>query len=303
MRAARRARAEPQLRRCRRSRSRSAPDVPQRRTGRPSPDVRRDDVGPAQTGLVDEPGQEPAHRARRQEIVAAFGCAEPRQVDGEQAGVLGKRGPDRRERVHALRPGAGEQHRRLLRAAAVGVADPDSVNGTKSGLWDRRDPACVGPHGLLLSWSSGHIWTRGGSCDGHGLAPVHPPVCSPATSVRCSVLVSAAPAEAIEDVNARVGRKPAQRPRRPGGEPGDRGGQGHRRRADGVGGAVRRDAAHGRRHGQRGAAVDRGAPQRAAGRRPHRSGYGPERYYWALLAAAGMFVVGGAVSIYQGSAR
>jgi cation diffusion facilitator family transporter len=32
----------------------------------------------------------------------------------------------------------------------------------------------------------------------------------------------------------------------------------------------------------------------------HPLGYGPERYYWALLAACGMFVVGGAVSIYQG---
>ena len=32
----------------------------------------------------------------------------------------------------------------------------------------------------------------------------------------------------------------------------------------------------------------------------HPLGYGPERYYWALLAATGMFVVGGAFSIYQG---
>src|SRR3954452_8052402 len=32
----------------------------------------------------------------------------------------------------------------------------------------------------------------------------------------------------------------------------------------------------------------------------HPFGYGPERYYWALLAAVGMFVVGGAVSIWQG---
>jgi cation diffusion facilitator family transporter len=32
----------------------------------------------------------------------------------------------------------------------------------------------------------------------------------------------------------------------------------------------------------------------------HPLGYGPERYYWALLAAAGMFVVGGAASVYQG---
>jgi cation diffusion facilitator family transporter len=29
-------------------------------------------------------------------------------------------------------------------------------------------------------------------------------------------------------------------------------------------------------------------------------GYGPERYYWALLAALGMFVVGGAVSVWDG---
>jgi cation diffusion facilitator family transporter len=32
----------------------------------------------------------------------------------------------------------------------------------------------------------------------------------------------------------------------------------------------------------------------------HPLGYGPERYYWALLAAIGMFVVGGAVSVWEG---
>ena len=32
----------------------------------------------------------------------------------------------------------------------------------------------------------------------------------------------------------------------------------------------------------------------------HPFGYGPERYYWALLAAIGMFVVGGVVSIWEG---
>jgi cation diffusion facilitator family transporter len=32
----------------------------------------------------------------------------------------------------------------------------------------------------------------------------------------------------------------------------------------------------------------------------HPLGYGPERYYWALLAAVGMFVIGGALSIWEG---
>jgi cation diffusion facilitator family transporter len=32
----------------------------------------------------------------------------------------------------------------------------------------------------------------------------------------------------------------------------------------------------------------------------HPFGYGPERYYWALLAAIGMFLIGGAVSIAEG---
>jgi cation diffusion facilitator family transporter len=32
----------------------------------------------------------------------------------------------------------------------------------------------------------------------------------------------------------------------------------------------------------------------------HPFGYGPERYYWALLAAIGMFVLGGALSLWEG---
>lgn len=32
----------------------------------------------------------------------------------------------------------------------------------------------------------------------------------------------------------------------------------------------------------------------------HPFGHGPERYYWALLAAIGMFLVGGAVSVWEG---
>ena len=35
----------------------------------------------------------------------------------------------------------------------------------------------------------------------------------------------------------------------------------------------------------------------------HPFGYGPERYYWALLAAIGMFVVGGASRSGTASAR
>ena len=65
--------------------------------------------------------------------------------------------------------------------------------------------------------------------------------------------------------------------------------------------AARRDAAHGRRRRQRGPAVRRDPAQPAPRPTPtHPFGYGPERYYWALLAAIGMFVVGGAVSIWDG---
>ena len=42
---------------------------------------------------------------------------------------------------------------------------------------------------------------------------------------------------------------------------------------------------------------------RRSGREPdelHPFGYGAERYFWALLAALGMFVVGGVVSVWRG---
>src|ERR671927_255157 len=32
----------------------------------------------------------------------------------------------------------------------------------------------------------------------------------------------------------------------------------------------------------------------------HPFGYGPERYYWALIAAIGMFLIGGALSVWEG---
>jgi hypothetical protein len=104
-----------------------------KQSGRRS-DVRPDDVRRPQVGFGDQPGQELTHRSRREEVISALGRAEPRQVDREQAGVLGERGPDRRERIHALGPGTGEQHRPLMRAAAVGIPDPDAVNGSEFGL-------------------------------------------------------------------------------------------------------------------------------------------------------------------------
>jgi cation diffusion facilitator family transporter len=39
---------------------------------------------------------------------------------------------------------------------------------------------------------------------------------------------------------------------------------------------------------------------RRAADESHPFGYGPERYYWALLAAIGMFVVGGTLSVWEG---
>jgi hypothetical protein len=98
------------------------------------PDIRSDYVGSPQIGLCNQLGEKLAHRARREKVIAALGRTEPRQVDREQAGVLGERGPDRRERIHALGPGTGEQHRPLMRAAAVGIPDPDAVNLSEFGL-------------------------------------------------------------------------------------------------------------------------------------------------------------------------
>jgi hypothetical protein len=99
-----------------------------REQGGRGPHVRRDDVRHAETSLGNESRQEPAHRSRRQQVLPAFGRAETRQVNREQAGVLGKRGPHRCERVQALRPGAGQQHHRLMRATALGIPDPQSVD-------------------------------------------------------------------------------------------------------------------------------------------------------------------------------
>src|SRR3984885_15383842 len=64
-----------------------------RKQGGRGSDVGRDDVRRAQIGLGQEPGQELAHRAGGQEDPPALRGAETRQVNREQAGVLGKRRP------------------------------------------------------------------------------------------------------------------------------------------------------------------------------------------------------------------
>ncbi len=61
-------------------------------------------------------------------IITALGSAEPRKIDGKQAGVLGKRRPHGRERIHDLRPRARQQQRPLLRATAPGIPDPHSID-------------------------------------------------------------------------------------------------------------------------------------------------------------------------------
>src|SRR5262249_39294666 len=88
--------------------------------------------------LGNELGQELAHRPRRQEILPALGCAETRQVNGEQAGVLGKRGPHPRGRVDAFRPRTCKGDRWRLRGCAVGVPEPAPVDSPEADLWGRR---------------------------------------------------------------------------------------------------------------------------------------------------------------------
>ena len=91
-------------------------------------DVGRDDVRRPEIGLGDELGEETTHGAWRHQLVPPFGGAEPGQVDGDQASVLGEGRPHARERVDALRPGAGQQHRVLAGASAVGVSDLQPVD-------------------------------------------------------------------------------------------------------------------------------------------------------------------------------
>ena len=112
--------------------------------------------------------------------------------------------------------------------------------------------------------------------------------------------VAGADERAIAGPSGRLRREPRQRPRRAGRQHDDRARQGRRGCPDRVAGALA-ETLH--------TVADAGnevflfvAIRRS--RRPadasHPFGYGPERYYWALLAAIGMFVIGGAVSIWDG---
>jgi hypothetical protein len=118
-------RARDSLRMCRR-----------REQGGRGPHVRRDDMRPSEISLGNELGEEPAHRSWREKVVSAFRRAEPRQVNCEQAGVLGKRGPHRREGIQALRPGTRKQQRRSLEPtlSAYRIRTPSTARNRTCGV-------------------------------------------------------------------------------------------------------------------------------------------------------------------------
>src|SRR5262249_15823093 len=67
------------------------------------------EVRPAQPEGVHHADYEPGHRPRSEQRVPALRVTEPGQVDGDQPGVAGQHGPDRREREQGLRPRAEQQ--------------------------------------------------------------------------------------------------------------------------------------------------------------------------------------------------
>ena len=108
----------------------------QQQGGRGS-DIGPEDVRPAQLNLGDELGQELAHRPRRQELLAAFRCAEPGQVDREEAGVVGKRGPDRRDAYTLSGQGLVSRTVRSCEPplSAYRIRAPSTVRKALVGLW------------------------------------------------------------------------------------------------------------------------------------------------------------------------
>ena len=83
-------------------------------------------------------------------------------------------------------------------------------------------------------------------------------------------------------------------------EPAHGRGQGRRRRPDRVGGDAGRDHPFDCRHRQRGVALCRGRHGARPADDRHPLGYGQARYFWSLLAAVGIFVIGGLLAIADG---
>ncbi len=84
-----------------------------REQDRTGPDVGTDHVRVAELPLVDQPQQEPTHGPWGKQLSSALGLAEAREIDGDEAGVLGQARPDGVPREQALGPGIEEQDRLL----------------------------------------------------------------------------------------------------------------------------------------------------------------------------------------------
>ena len=87
------------------------------------PHVGRDQMGRAQAELRDEPAQEIRRGAWGQHVGSALRMAEAGQVDRDQPPYRRQRWPDAPEGEQALRPRAGEQDDRAVRAPGVRVPD------------------------------------------------------------------------------------------------------------------------------------------------------------------------------------
>src|ERR1700749_5003152 len=79
--------------------------------------------------LIHEADEEPAHRARREQIIATLGRTKARQIDREQTKPPAEHAPDRSERVNALGPRTGEHDGPVRRPVALGAADAYAVDG------------------------------------------------------------------------------------------------------------------------------------------------------------------------------